>query len=139
MPATMDKPSIINKYRPDSASFEEVYRDIHRNLELSRQEVRTANIAASHLEGLDDFEVQRGVGGHDVVGVLRNGPGSTILLRADTDALPHLENTKLEYASTKVAKDHQGNETPVMHAGGHDMHTASLMAAATFLHAARTT
>ncbi|KAK3173247.1 hypothetical protein OEA41_006576 [Lepraria neglecta] len=118
MPATMDKPSIINKYRPDLASFEEVYCDIHWNLELSRQEVRTANIAASNLEGLDDFEVQRGVGGHDVVGVLRNGPGSTILLRADTDALSHLEKTKLEYASTKVAKDHQGNETPLMHASG---------------------
>ena len=139
MPATMDKASIINKYRPDLAPFEEVYRDIHRNLELSRQEVRTANIAASHLEGLDDFEIQRGVGGHSVARVLRNSPGSTILLRTDKDALPHLENTKLEYASSKVTKDHQGNETPVMHACGHGMRMASLMAAVTFLHAARTT
>ena len=132
-----DKSSIINKYRPDLGPFEDVYRDIHRNPELSRQEVRTANIAACHLESLNGFEVHRGIGGNGVVGVLRNGSGPTVLLRADMDALPHLENTKLDYASTKVAKDLQGNETPVMHACGHDMHTASLMAAATLLQAAR--
>ncbi|KAL9066445.1 MAG: hypothetical protein Q9161_007584 [Pseudevernia consocians] len=139
MPATTDKASVINKYRPGLASFEDVYRDIHQNPELSGLEVRTANIAASHLEGLNGFQVHRGIGGHGVVGILENGPGSTVLLRADMDALPHLENTNLEYASTKIAKDRQGNETPVMHACGHDMHTTSLMAAATLLHAARTT
>ena len=139
MPATTDKASIIGKYRPDLEPFEHVYRDIHRNPELSRQEVRTANIAATHLEALDGFQVHRGIGGHGVVGVLKNGPGSTVLLRADMDALPHLENTNLEYASTKIAKDLHGNETPVMHACGHDMHTTSLMAAATLLHTARST
>lgn len=133
----MNKKTIIDKYRPELAPFERVYRDIHQNPELSRQEARTANIAATHLEGLDGFQVHRDVGGHGVVGVLRNGSGSTVLLRADMDALPHLENTKLDYASTKVAKDHQGSETPVMHACGHDMHTTSLMAASTLLHAAR--
>lgn len=137
MPTTTDKASIINKYRPDLEPFEHVYRDIHQNPELSRQEVRTANIAATHLEALDGFQVHRGIGGHGVVGVLKNGPGATVLLRADMDALPHLENTDLEYASTKIVKDLQGKETPVMHACGHDMHTTSLMAAATLLHAAR--
>ncbi|KAL2045243.1 hypothetical protein N7G274_002326 [Stereocaulon virgatum] len=134
---TMDPRDIVHEYRPDLAPFENVYRDIHRNPELSKQESRTANIVATHLETLSDFRVHRNIGGHGVVGVLRNGPGSTVLLRADMDALPYLENTGLEYASTKVMKDLEGNETPVMHACGHDMHTTTLMAAATLMHAAK--
>ena len=133
----MDKHSIVQRYRPDLAYFEEIYRDIHRNPELSKLEARTAAIAASHLQNLDGFEVHRNVGGHGVVGVFRNGPGKTVLLRADMDALPHLEDTNLPYASTKRMKDFQGKEVPVMHACGHDMHTTTLMAAATFFHAAR--
>ena len=137
MPAATDKASIIDKYRPDLEPFGHVYCDIHRNPELSHQEVRRAKITATHLEALDCFQVHRGIGGHEVVGVLENGPGSTVLLRADMDALPHLENTNLEYASTKIVRDLHGKESPVMHACGHDMHTTSLMAAATLLHAAR--
>lgn len=72
-----------------------------------------------------------------MVGVLINGPGPTVLLRADMDALPHREKTNLEYASTKVVTDLEGNSTPVMHACGHDMHVATLMAAATLLHTAK--
>ena len=133
----MDLKTLVNKFRPDLTPFEHIYREIHRNPELSKQESWTADIAASHIEKLDGFQVQRGIGGHGVVGVLKNGTGPTVLLRADMDALPHQENTKLEYASTKIVKDLQGNETPVMHACGHDMHTTSLIAAATLLHAAR--
>lgn len=101
--------------------FEDVYRDIHQNPELSKQEIRTANIAESHLESLKDFTVHRAIGGHGVVGVLLNGAGPTVLLRADMDALPHLENTGLAYASKKVALSSGGKETAVMHACGHDM------------------
>ena len=133
----MDKLSLIQKYCPDLEPFEEIYRDIHRNPELSRLEARTAAIASSHLDKLDGFKVHRNVGGHGVVGVLCNGPGKTVLLRADMDALPHLEDTKLPYASTKEMKDFEGKESPVMHACGHDMHTTTLVAAATFFHAAR--
>ena len=133
----MDFKTVIDRYRPELASYETVYRDIHQNPELSKQEIRTANIAATHLEGLGGFQVWRGIGGHGVVGVLKNGSGSTILLRADMDALPHREGTNLDYASTRVTKDSEGKETPVMHACGHDMHTTSLMAAAALLHAAR--
>jgi metal-dependent amidase/aminoacylase/carboxypeptidase family protein len=117
----MDYRHVIDQYRPQLKPFEDVYRDIHQNPELSKQEVRTANIAASHLESLNGFIVHRAIGGHGVVGVLRNGPGPTVLLRADMDALPHLENTGLKYASTKVAIGNDGKETPVMHACGHDM------------------
>lgn len=133
----MDRATILNEYRPQLDRFEEVYRDIHRNPELSKHEVRTSSIVASHLDTLSGFTVHRGVGGHGVVGVLRNGSGPTVLLRADMDALPHLEQTNLEYASTKVAKGPDGKDTAVMHACGHDLHTATLMAVATLLHTAK--
>lgn len=133
----MDKKSIIDRDRPDLHRYEEVYRDIHQNPELSKQEVRTSSIAASHLEGLGDFVVHQKIGGYGVVGILSNGSGPTVLLRADMDALPHLEQTNLPYASTKVVTDADGKSTPVMHACGHDLHVATLMAVATLLHAAK--
>ncbi|KAI9878796.1 MAG: hypothetical protein M1830_010537, partial [Pleopsidium flavum] len=110
----MDRKSAIDQYRPDLKSFEQVYRDIHKNPKLSKQEVRTASIAASHLEALGDLIVHQRIGGYGVVGVLRNGPGPTVLLRADMDALPHLEKTHLDYASTKVVTDLEGKSTPVI-------------------------
>ncbi len=133
----MEKKSTIDHYRPDLHPFEDVYRDIHQNPELSKQEVRTSSIAASHLEALGDFVVHQRIGGYGVVGVLSNGSGPTVLLRADMDALPHLEQTNLPYASTKTVTDAEGKSTPVMHACGHDLHVATLMAAATLLHAAK--
>ena len=133
----MDARTIVNQYRPSLKSFEAIYRDIHQNPELSKQEARTASIAASHLKAVGGFKVHERIGGYGVVGVLYNGPGPTVLLRADMDALPHLEQTNLKYASTKVVTDAEGKSTPVMHACGHDMHTATLMAAATLLHAAK--
>lgn len=76
----MEKKLTIAHYRPNLQSFEDVYRDIHQNPELSKQEVRTSSIAASHLEALSDFVVHQRIGGYGVVGVLRNGSGPTVLL-----------------------------------------------------------
>ncbi|MDT5145829.1 MAG: hypothetical protein QOC58_474, partial [Mycobacterium sp.] len=78
---------------------EDLYRDIHQHPELSHQENRTANIVAERLRG-SGYEVLSGIGGTGVVGVLRNGSGPTVLMRADMDALPVQESTGLPYAST---------------------------------------
>lgn len=84
-----------------------------------------------------DFEVHTNIGGYGVAGVLRNGFGPTILLRADMDALPVEEKTGLSYASKKIARNKDGIQTPVMHACGHDFHVTSLIAAAMLLHSAK--
>ena len=131
-----DTHGIINRFRPNLTTYEEIYKDLHHNPELSRQESQTASIAAAHLTNLG-FMVHQNIGGHGVVGVLSNGPGQTVLLRADMDALPVPERTELEYTSTKIMKDPDGKDVPVMHACGHDMHVATLMAASTLLHSAR--
>lgn len=107
--------------------LENLYEDIHRHPELSMQESRTAGVAAERLQKAG-FEVTTGVGTTGVVGLLRNGVGPTVMLRADMDALPVQEQTGLAYAS----------ETPgVMHACGHDMHVAWLAGAVAQLSAAR--
>lgn len=107
-------------------------RDIHQNPELSGQEVRTAKLIADHLRALG-IEVRTGVGGHGVVGLLKGArPGKVVALRADIDALPVAETTGLPFAS-KVRQVHMGVETPVMHACGHDGHTAMLMGVAEVL------
>lgn len=106
----------------------DVYRDVHANPELGFAETRTAGIAATHLVTMG-FDVTTEVGGTGVVGLLRNGPGPTVLVRADMDALPVLESTGLPYASTQVSTDAAGVVSPVMHACGHDMHVACLLGA----------
>jgi hippurate hydrolase len=113
-------------------TFEAAYKDIHAHPELSMQEVRTAGIAARHLQD-NGFDVTTGVGKTGVVGVLRNGIGPTVMLRADMDALPIREATRLDYASTATAEDAEGNTVPVAHACGHDMHVAWLMGATALL------
>lgn len=129
---------IVSSYRPPLAAYESIYRQIHANPELSGQESQTAHLAATHLKSLAEFTVHTNIGGHGVVGLLRNGPGPTVLLRADMDALPILEKTGLSYASTKRMIDTaDGVEKPVMHGCGHDVHVACLMAASTLLHSAR--
>ena len=108
---------------------EDLYRDLHQHPELSRQEHRTAGIVADRLRQ-SGCEVTTGVGGTGVVGILRNGDGPTVLLRADMDALPVREATGLPYASTAVATPATGGDPlPVAHACGHDMHTACLLGA----------
>src|SRR4051794_8901199 len=115
---------------------EQLYRDVHEHPELSHQEVRTAGLVAGRLRDAG-FEVHEDVGGTGVVGVLRNGDGATVLLRADMDALPVREATGLPYASTAVATDADGADVPVMHACGHDVHVACLAGAAQLLAAGR--
>ena len=89
--------------------YSKIYKDIHKNPELSTHEARTAAIASTHLKDLG-FKVTEDIGGHGTVGVIKNGSGSTVLLRADMDALPIRENTQLPYASTKIFKDQDGKE-----------------------------
>ncbi len=104
-----------------------VYRDLHSHPELSFQEHHTAGIVAGWLRDLG-FEVTEGIATTGVAGVLRNGGGPTVLLRADMDALPVQEATGLAYASQVDG---------VMHACGHDMHVTCLLGAASELAASR--
>jgi len=105
-----------------------LYQDLHRHPELSFAERRTSAIAADRLRS-SGYQVFSGVGGTGVVGLLRNGAGATVLLRADMDALPVLERTGLRYASMSRGLDPDGVEVPVMHACGHDKHVACLVGA----------
>src|SRR4051812_24486491 len=109
-----------------------LYTDIHAHPELSMQETRTAGLAADRLRAAG-YEVTTGVGKTGVVGLLRNGDGPTVMLRADMDALPVQEATGLPYASRATATDRDGKSVPVMHACGHDMHVAWLVGAAALL------
>ncbi len=111
---------------------ESLYKDVHTHPELSMLEHRTAELVAEALGG-PGFEVTENVGGTGVVGLLRNGNGPTVMLRADMDALPVAEQIGLPYASTVTATDRGGRSTPVMHACGHDMHVAWLAAASELL------
>ncbi len=101
--------------------LETLYRHLHANPELSFEEAQTAVRMAKELKAIG-FEVTTGVGGHGVVGVLRNGKGPTVLVRTDMDALPVTEKTGLPYASKVRTRDKDGKEVGVMHACGHDMH-----------------
>ncbi|MFC9929166.1 amidohydrolase [Streptomyces sp. NPDC127190] len=113
-----------------------LYQDLHAHPELSFQEFRTARTVAARLRE-QGWEVTEGIGGTGVVGVLANGPGPVVLLRADMDALPVKEETGLPYASTATGTDARGEEVPVMHACGHDMHVTCLLGATALLAAAR--
>jgi amidohydrolase len=123
----------LGKLLPD---LEPLYKDIHAHPELSMHETRTAGIAADRLRKAG-YEVATGVGKTGVVGLLRNGEGPTVMLRADMDALPIAENTGLSYASKVMATDAEGIIVPVGHMCGHDMHVAWLVGAATLLSQAR--
>lgn len=117
---------ILNGFSELLPALEEVYKDIQAHPELSMQESRTAGIAAKHLTD-NGYEVTTGIGQTGVVGLLRNGDGPTVMLRADMDALPVEEATGLDYTSTVSAADPSGKTVPVAHACGHDMHVAWLM------------
>src|SRR5690349_20800914 len=103
------------------AELEGAYKDIHAHPELSMQERRTAGIAAAWLKK-HGYEVTEGIGGTGVVGLLRNGDGATVLLRADMDALPIQESTGLAYASNAAGTDRFSQATAIAHSCGHDMH-----------------
>jgi amidohydrolase len=112
--------------------LEALYKDLHAHPELPFAEHRTAGIAAERLAAAG-FTVTTGIGGTGVAGLLRNGDGPAVLLRADMDALPLREETSLDYASDVVATDARGERTHVMHACGHDMHVTWLCGAAASL------
>ncbi len=109
--------------------LEAIYKDLHAHPELSMQERRTADIAAERLRTAG-YEVTTGIGNTGVVGLMRNGEGPTVMLRADMDALPVQEATDLSYASKVTAAESTGKTVPVMHACGHDMHVTWLIGAA---------
>lgn len=109
-----------------------LYLDLHAHPELSGAERRTAGLLAAWLAH-DGLRVVRDIGGHGVVGILENGPGPTVMLRAELDALPIAEQTGLPYASTVTGIDPDGRAVPVMHACGHDLHLAAVAGAARLL------
>jgi amidohydrolase len=119
-------------------ALEVLYKDVHSHPELSMQETRTAGLAADRLRAAG-YEVTTGVGKTGVVGLLRNGDGPTVMLRADMDALPVKEATGLPYASKLTVTDGEGKTLPVSHMCGHDMHVTWLAGATKLLAEARTT
>lgn len=129
-------PSLEQKIRERTASIETKLiawrRDIHQHPELGDQERRTARLVEEHLRRLG-LEVKTGVARTGVVGILKGAkPGPTVALRADMDALPVKEPEGLPFASQAKSR-HLGKEVDVMHACGHDAHTAMLMATAEVL------
>jgi hippurate hydrolase len=125
----MPAPDVLRSLPEALPDLEAVYRDLHAHPELAYTEHRTAGIVAARLRG-DGFAVTEGIGVTGVVGVLRNGDGPTVMLRADMDALPVEEKTGLDYASTATVTDGTGEVVPVMHACGHDVHVTCLLGAA---------
>lgn len=127
---------VAKKLDADYASLEALYRHFHANPELSLMEEKTSAKLAAELRAAG-YEVTEGVGGYGVVAVLKNGPGPTVLVRGDMDALPVEEETGLPYASKVRTKDLTGREVPVMHACGHDVHITCLIGTARMLMALR--
>jgi amidohydrolase len=109
-----------------------LYLDLHANPELSLQEVKSAARMAAELKAVG-FEVTEKFGGHGVVGIFKNGPGPTILVRADMDALPVTEQSGVPYASKIRVRDRFNNDTGVMHACGHDVHMTCFVGTARVL------
>jgi amidohydrolase len=109
-----------------------LYVDLHQNPELSAHETQTAAKLAARLRSLG-YDVTEHVGGTGVVAILRNGGGPTVMLRTELDALPVEEKTGLPYASKVRTQDDAGRDVPVMHACGHDLHMASLVATAAIM------
>ena len=108
------------------AHLEELFAWFHQNPELSFLENNTSARLAEELRGLGD-EVTEGVGGTGIVGMIENGDGPLVMIRADMDGLPILEDSGLSYMSRVRQVNLEGEEMPVMHACGHDMHITSLV------------
>ena len=118
--------------KSQSPALVDYYKHLHRNPELSFQEKQTALKMADTLKTCG-FDVIENIGGYGVAGVMKNGDGPTVLVRADTDALPITEKTGLDYASKVRAIEQNGQEVGVMHACGHDMHMTVWAGTAKFL------
>lgn len=136
--SNMSITKLIDIHRPDLAYYYELYRTIHQDPELGRQEQETANRVAGCLRRLAGIRVKPGIGGHGLVGILENGIGPKVLLRAELDALPVMEQTGWDFASVKQMTDlADGITKPVMHACGHDLHMVALLLAVEILYACR--
>lgn len=129
-PVQADDPQVWFKGNTDS--LVKLYLYFHKNPELSFQEKETGDRFAKELEEIG-CEVTKNVGGYGVVGILKNGDGPTVMVRADFDALPITELTGQSYASTKKVKNENGVMVGVMHACGHDVHMTSLIGTARYL------
>ena len=110
-------------------SLVNLYKHLHANPELSNQEEETSKVIADQLESYG-IKVSRNFGGHGVVGILENGPGPTVMIRTDMDALPITEESKADYASCIKTLDLSGNQVGVMHACGHDLHMTAFLGVA---------
>ncbi|KAH0354382.1 metal-dependent amidase/aminoacylase/carboxypeptidase, partial [Aureobasidium melanogenum] len=130
---------VVSSHRPDlEQDYVPLYKHFHANPELSHQEKETAAKIAEHLgQTCPEVDLHTGIGGHGLAGVLKNGSGPTVLLRADIDGLPVEEKSGLAWASKKRMVDLEGVEKPTMHACGHDIHITSLLAAASLLYKSR--
>jgi hippurate hydrolase len=113
-----------------AAHLEALFVDFHKNPELSFLETRTAAIMAKELRAIGGIEVTEKVAGTGVVGVLRNGPGPVLMMRADMDGLPLKEDSGLPYQSIATQVDRDGITKPVMQACGHDVHITALIGTA---------
>ncbi|MFO1157778.1 MAG: amidohydrolase [Reyranellaceae bacterium] len=125
------KAAIARSLDAQYTHIDALYKDLHAHPELSFQETRTAARLAAEMKALG-FEVTEGVGRTGIVALYRNGPGPTVMVRTELDALPLLEKTGLPYSST-ANQMLRGAETPVMHACGHDIHMAAWVAVAKVL------
>lgn len=132
VPADELRDKVSEAVQEDLAYLKPLYTYLHEHPELSHLEERTATRVADELRKAG-YDVTEKVGGHGVVGVLKNGAGPVVLLRTDLDALPIKEQTGLSYASRQTQKDITGEVVPVMHACGHDMHMTAVLGAARFL------
>lgn len=131
-PVVPDVSAVLAHLPTIRESLRATYVDLHQHPELSFEEHRTAAVVAERLAALG-YVVHAGIGGTGVAGVLRNGDGPCVLLRADMDALPVTEETGLPYASRVRATTADGVESGVMHACGHDVHVTALLGAAELL------
>jgi hippurate hydrolase len=130
--AGVDPSEVGRRIDRELTSLQVLYRELHQRPELSYQEAETARRVADELERAG-VVVTRRVGGHGVVGVLTNGVGPVLLLRADLDGLPIREQTGLPFSSTHRMTNELGELVPTMHACGHDIHMASLIGSARVL------
>ncbi|MSU60858.1 MAG: amidohydrolase [Pedosphaera sp.] len=123
---------VTNRIEAEYPSLYSIYTNLHAHPELSFMEVKTAALVAGELRRLG-FTVTEKVGNTGVVGVLTNGPGPTVLVRADMDGLPIKESSGVPYASTDIVKDLSGKDQPAMHGCAHDTHVTGLIGTARLL------
>jgi amidohydrolase len=123
------KDLVAKKISAEYPSLEAIYRDLHAHPELSFMETRTAALLADELRAAG-YEVTEKVGNTGVVATFKNGPGPTVMIRGDMDALPMAEKTGLPYAATGVAKTLAGQDSPAMHSCAHDIHVSGLIGTA---------